>query len=172
MTDKGKYVKDIQAGEVVRGIFLVGGFKLNPYRNKQGQFLTYIMSDRTGTIEAKTWEWPDGADIPVEGCIIKCEGKAVEYAGNIEVHVGKLSQVDGGIVNQADFLPSSPVPIEQMLADLENMVSQINNQSLKALLTKFMQDHTLFERFCRAPAAKLIHQAYMGGLLEHSLQTA
>jgi 3'-5' exoribonuclease len=56
-----------------------------------------------------------------------------------------------------------------MWAELRSHVAGISNPHLKALLEAMLDDEDIAWRYRRAPAAKQIHHAYLGGLLEHVL---
>ena len=72
-------------------------------------------------------------------------------------------------VDLADFVPVSPVPQEQMRAELAGVVASLANPYLKALMESFCGDAVFMAAYCKAPAAKGMHHVYLGGLLEHSL---
>jgi len=59
--------------------------------------------------------------------------------------------------------------LEEMFAELLGIVRGFGNPHLKALLDALLADEEIARRFKRAPAAKMIHHAYLGGLLEHVL---
>src|SRR5262245_41377709 len=60
-----------------------------------------------------------------------------------------------------------------MAAGLRELVATVQDEHLRALLDAVLGPHTLtWEIYRRAPAAKLYHQAYAHGLLEHSLTVA
>ena len=66
-----------------------------------------------------------------------------------------------------------PIPYEQMLGDLENLIGTVQNPYLRQLLDGLLAAGTeTGDRWRAAPAAKTYHQAYRHGLLEHSLSVA
>jgi 3'-5' exoribonuclease len=63
-----------------------------------------------------------------------------------------------------------PASAEQMEADLRRLIDTVRNPWLRQLLDALIgAGSPVWERFRRAPAAKYYHQAYLHGLLEHSL---
>jgi 3'-5' exoribonuclease len=171
-TGKRKYTKDMNQGDCIDELFMVSQLKLHQYRNRPGQYMAMLLIDKTGQIDAKVWDWSDRAVVPEEGCIMACKGETVEYAGHLEVHIEKLTLVDESKIDITDLIPASPFPIKQMIESFSKTVLKLKNQHLQALMVRFMQDERLFDAYCHAPAAKVIHQAYTGGLMEHCLQTA
>jgi 3'-5' exoribonuclease len=56
-----------------------------------------------------------------------------------------------------------------MLAELRGVVAGMNNAHLRGLLNALLDDPEIARRYKIAPAAKQIHHAYLGGLIEHVL---
>jgi 3'-5' exoribonuclease len=75
-------------------------------------------------------------------------------------------------VDFSDFFPSSARDPMEMWGELRQIMAEVSNPHLKALLEALLEDEEIASRFRRAPAAKQIHHAYLGGLLEHVLSLA
>jgi 3'-5' exoribonuclease len=56
-----------------------------------------------------------------------------------------------------------------MWQELEAVVAAVENAPLRELLTKIISDPEIAARLRIAPAAKTLHHAFIGGLLEHNL---
>ena len=56
-----------------------------------------------------------------------------------------------------------------MLAELRGVVAGMQNSHLRGLLNALLDDPEIARRYKIAPAAKQIHHAYLGGLIEHVL---
>jgi len=56
-----------------------------------------------------------------------------------------------------------------MSGELTRTIDEIGNPHLKALLKAFFEDEQVAQLFRRAPAAKTVHHACLGGLIEHVL---
>src|SRR6185369_12769984 len=68
-----------------------------------------------------------------------------------------------------DFFPASSRDPEEMFTELRGHIDAVSNPHLKALLTAIFDDAGISRRYKRAPAAKSIHHAWLGGLIEHVL---
>ena len=68
-----------------------------------------------------------------------------------------------------DFLPVSPKNVEDLFQKLKELASTIKKGALQRLTKHILSDMHLMERFKTAPAAKSMHHAYLGGLLEHTV---
>jgi len=56
-----------------------------------------------------------------------------------------------------------------MCKRLRELLQSIQNLHLAALVQAYLDDSKLMDNFCRAPAAMSFHHAFIGGLLEHTL---
>jgi 3'-5' exoribonuclease len=72
-------------------------------------------------------------------------------------------------VNPADYLPETSRDIEKMFDRLRNIAATLERGHFKALFEAFWRDEAFVRKFKTAPAAKKMHHAYLGGLLEHTL---
>ncbi|HSH13771.1 MAG TPA: HD domain-containing protein, partial [Desulfurivibrionaceae bacterium] len=66
-------------------------------------------------------------------------------------------------------IPTAPGDLKEMLAELLKLAKSITNPHLRELALAFLTDRRLTGLFKKAPAAKYMHHAYLGGLLEHTL---
>ena len=165
---KSVYVKDLEMGRPVDGIFVISRSSLRTYTG--GQFLSLRLADRTGKVDAVSW---DGAEALYPRCTVgspvRVVGRVGQYQGNPQVVVDKLLfDLPEGEIDPADFIPTAPVDLEETAKELCALADTIENPWLSALWEKFHED-ACFAEFCRAPGGKLWHHGYVGGLLEHTL---
>jgi 3'-5' exoribonuclease len=71
-------------------------------------------------------------------------------------------------INIDDYLPKTTKDIGQMYKGIIDILAEIKNPFLKALVNEFIKDKELMKKFCKAPAATQNHHSYIGGLLEHT----
>jgi 3'-5' exoribonuclease len=166
---KGVFVQDLRPGDRVTGFFLVQHKQLEPFRDRtKGEFLTLILSDRTGQILARVWEGaPELAETFDEGGVVKVAGDVEDYLGRTQLIVQKLRPAQAGEYDLADFLPATAREVEAMLAEVQGYVDGIEDPYLAALVRRFYDDPEFRSKLARAPAARRVHHAYLGGLLEH-----
>lgn len=169
---KKRFVKELREGEKVREVFLVA--KKDLASTQQGKpYLNLKLRDRTGEIEARVW---DNAE-ELSGRFsrddfIRVTGTTVSYRDKLQVNVTGIKRLDDGELPASalgDFLPASVRDPEQMIEELDAIIRSIGNKDLRALLQAVFADEAVRERFMTAPAAKVMHHAYFGGLLEHVL---
>ena len=136
---------------------------------KGDPFLSITLADRTGEIQARMWEKAEEfSSVFAEGDILDVEGHASSFRDQIQVTLSSLRvSADGG--DPTLFLEATSKDVTEMMASLREMVREIKNSHLKALVDMFLSDRHFIALFKKAPAAKTFHHSYIGGLLEHTL---
>ncbi|MBN1936082.1 MAG: HD domain-containing protein [Anaerolineae bacterium] len=142
---------------------------LDPATDRNGSpYLKMTLRDKTGDIEARYWRVPDGVAERIKtGFGVLVSGQVTEYKGLIQIGVTDIQP--GELDNPEDFLPIARRPREEMLDELQKLISSIKNPHLKALLKEVLSEGDFQRQFLVAAAAKTYHHACVGGLLEHSL---
>jgi 3'-5' exoribonuclease len=169
---KEQFVRDLKEGDRVLSFFLVKHKQLEYFRDRtRGQFLTLVLSDKTGQILARVWERaPELAETFEEGNVVKVLGEVEEYLGRLQVIVAKLRPAKEDEYELEDFLPHTERDIAEMLTTVRETIASVGNPYLRALLDKFFADEEFVAAFSQAPSARRIHHAYLGGLLEHVVE--
>jgi 3'-5' exoribonuclease len=165
----GIRISDIEEGQKVAGIYLVRHKQIATTRAGK-TFLTLKLGDRSGEVEAKVWEEADRiSKIISSGDFIKIKAQANLYNGKLQLTLQKVERIDDQSIDPSDFLPSSPRDPDEMIAELKACIQKVKDPHLRKLLKKIFEEKELMDKFRRAPAAKSMHHAYVGGLLEHTL---
>ncbi len=139
-------------------------------KKQGGQYLALTFSDKTGSIEGRMWD--DIAEALAscsEGCYVKVQGDISKYQGKFQITLKKLRLAAESEINAADYQASTKFDVEQMWAELRGYVAAFKNEDLKRLVFSFLDDAEIGPAFKAAPAAKRLHHAWLGGLLEHVL---
>ncbi|MDW5264224.1 MULTISPECIES: 3'-5' exoribonuclease YhaM family protein [Acidobacteriaceae] len=137
-------------------------------KKQGGQYLALTLTDKTGTLEARMWD--DIADALAscsEGCYVKVQGQVSKYQGKFQITLQKMRNAAESEIDPADYLPASLFDVDAMWAELRGYVSQFTNLDLKRLVFAFLDDEAIASAYRSAPAAKRLHHAWLGGLLEH-----
>ncbi len=168
MTAKTIFIDRLHEGQQVDDLFLVSRKTLA--ETKAGKpYLALALMDRTGEIEARLWDNAEQYDAMAEaGNFVRVRATARSYRDQLQLVVNSLQAVSEAEVRLEDFMPASPRPREVMVAELESVIARMEDRPLHDLMRAIFSGETL-ERFSRAPAAKKMHHAYLGGLLEHTL---
>jgi len=166
---KSPTVADLKAGKANGGLFLVQSKDVR--EGKTGKkYMSLTLMDSTGEIDARMWDNVETASVGFErDDFIRVEGETQEYQGKQQLIVHRLKKAPDDEVELQDFLPASKRDIDAMFAELQAIVAGLGNPHLKALLQAVFGDERIAAAFRIAPAAKSIHHAWLGGLMEHEL---
>jgi 3'-5' exoribonuclease len=166
---KSPYVADLVPNEVVTAQFLVLSKEIR--QKKTGEpYLSLHLSDRTGEIEAKMW---DNVGEVMETFdrddFIKVKALMQVYQNRSQLTIHRLRRLEDHEVDFSDFFPCSERDPEDMFRELTAIIAAINQPDLRALLQAIFDDPQIASAYKIAPAAKSIHHACRGGLIEHVL---
>ncbi|MBI4464742.1 MAG: HD domain-containing protein [Acidobacteria bacterium] len=163
------YVRDLKPNQIIIASFLVHSKELRFRKTGEG-YLALALADKTGEVEAKMWEDVEQVHSTFErDDFVKVKGAVQLYRNRPQLTVHKLRRLEEQEVDLADFFPRAERDPQEMWQELEQVVEGLENPWLKALLNKILSDPEIAERLKVAPAAKSLHHAYLGGLLEHIL---
>jgi len=131
-------------------------------------YLALILGDRSGHVEAKMWDNVEGA-IPAfeQEDFIKVKGLLNRYNNRFQLTIHKVRRLADTEIDYTDYLPKTTKDIGELWRTLASFVNTLENPHLKSLLEAFMADPEIGEAYRTAPAAKSLHHAYIGGLLDH-----
>jgi len=132
-------------------------------------YLSLILGDNSGQIEAKVWELADPriAQDFNRGDAVKIRGCASMFDGKLQLKVDQLKALNPQDYDRADLLPATTYNIDELWAQLESILASFTEPDLKRLVTAVLADGEIREALREAPAAKQLHHAFLGGLLEH-----
>ncbi|GAC1437253.1 MAG: HD domain-containing protein [Terriglobales bacterium] len=131
-------------------------------------YLALTLGDRCGQVDAKMWDnVEDALDAFEQDDFLKVKGLLNKYKNRFQITIHKLRRLSDSEVDYSDYLPKTTKDIGELWQTLTGFVSTFQNPHLKALVQSFMADPEIAEAYRNAPAAKTLHHAYIGGLLDH-----
>lgn len=166
---KSPSIATLEVGQPATGLFLV---TYKDIRQKKGgdHFLSLTLADRTGEIDAKMWDNVEKVmDTFERDSFVRVKGVAQVHLNKLQFTIHTLQAVADSEVDLGDFYPASSRDPEEMFAELRRHIDGFTNPHLKGLLNAIFDDAGIARRYKRAPAAKSIHHAWLGGLIEHVL---
>jgi 3'-5' exoribonuclease len=98
---------------------------------------------------------------------VKVKGLVQNYKGRWQITIHKIRRLGDTEVDYSDYLPKTTKDIDELWRTLTGFVESFENPWLKALLKEFLADETIMTAYRCAPAAKTLHHAFVGGLLDH-----
>ncbi len=169
-----RFVRELSDGDSVDTVFEVRALDRRQKRNGD-DFLKLALGDASGLVEGVVWDSVDDISaVALPGSAVRVTGRYAadgRYGASITVR-GVRAAVDHEY-ELADLTEAPPVPLHQMTADLDALIATVQQHHLRELLDRLLGGGSeVGERWRAAPAAKVYHQAYRHGLLEHSLSVA
>jgi 3'-5' exoribonuclease len=163
------YLRDCQAGDVVEDVFVLSGKQLAMGANNK-QYVKGFLSDRSAQLVMRLWNATRDVfhNLP-DGGFVRVRARIENYQSNLQAVVEQTWPAKDGTFDIGDLLPHTEKDVGQMCRKLAEMLGSIQNRHLAALVQAYLDDEKLMADFCRAPAAMSFHHAYIGGLLEHTL---
>jgi len=136
---------------------------------KSGElYLSMILADRSGQIQANMWDNVNEALSAFDqDDFVKVKGVVHKYNGRWQLTVHKMRKLGESEIDYADYLPKTSKDVEQLWQTICSYVDSFENPWLKSLLKEFCADEALVAAYKKAPAAKTLHHAFVGGLLDH-----
>jgi 3'-5' exoribonuclease len=163
-------VVDFEPNKAVESTLLVVRKELRQ-GGRAGQFLDLTLCDPTGRIPARVWDnAPAIADRFEVGDVVRVSGMAETYRNELQLRIDEIDPLAPDQADPSEFLPRGTKDPEALEARLAEAVKSIENTHLRELLVGLFRDAELRQRFRTAPGAKALHHAYIGGLLEHTVE--
>jgi 3'-5' exoribonuclease len=167
---KSPFVNELKPNQLIETSFLVQSKEIR--QKKSGEFyLSLFLCDRTGELDAKMFE-----NVSTEVLnefdrddFVKVKGIIQVFHNRPQLTIHKVRRMDESEVQFADYFPSSKRDAGEMWLELRAIVASMQNEHLKGLLQAMLDDEEVARRYRIAPAAKQIHHAFLGGLIEHVL---
>lgn len=187
---KSLFLSDVKPGSRAKGLFAVAEARQAESRN--GPYWSLVLQDATGRMNAKVWS-PLARAIqqPPPGLVALVEAKVESYREQTQMVVERFDPVcvideAGGCapvgavspevaslvarIDPADFVASSSRPPAETLAELRALLeTRLAYGPWRRFALGALDDPEISARLLAAPAAKSVHHAHAGGLLEHTL---
>ena len=156
-----------QENKVITSTFVVVSKQVKP--KKTGEpYLALTLGDRSGQLEAKMWDnVEDVLDAFEQDDFLKIKGLINKYKNRFQLTIHKLRRLGETEIDFADYLPKTTRNIDELWQTLADFVATFQNPHLKELIQAFMADPQIEQAYRNAPAAKTLHHAFIGGLLDH-----
>ena len=168
---KDIYIADLAGfneGQTFDSFFLVLARQQRTTKTNK-PYLNVVLGDKTGQLEGRVWELGDpriAKDFD-RGDTVKVRGAVSRFNEQLQLKVDQLRKAHPGEVEKSDLLPATTYDVAALWSQLEASVAGITNPDLKRLLTALLADPAVAQAYREAPAARQLHHAWLGGLLEH-----
>ena len=163
-------IADISPGSRVEGRYLVARKELRQ-GGRSGQFLDLTLCDSTGRITARVWEHAAAvAEQFSQGDVVQVSGSAETYREEVQLRIEDIRALPSSEADPTEFLPRTKKDVPALEKRLAEAVKSVRHEHLRELLLGMFRDQDFRGKFVSAPGAKSLHHAYVGGLLEHTVE--
>jgi len=152
----------------VRSHFLIAAKQLRDRNDGNGKYLSIALCDRTGRLDGRVWDnaemWAAKFElndfVEVKACVD-------EFNGKLQLRVLEITRLLPEQIDLGDFQRKTTRDIGALWSHLRATVASFSDENLRRLVLAFLDDPEIARRYQVAPAAKFMHHAWIGGLLEH-----
>jgi 3'-5' exoribonuclease len=164
------FIEKFKEGDRISDVYLCKSKSIAVAKTGK-EYGNVILADRTGSVDAKIWDLYSGGIGDFEpGDYVHVSGTTSIYNGNMQLKIDRVRVADEGEYVIGDYIQCSRYDIDKMYAELLGIVQTVKNTYIRRLLEAFFVEDTEFiSKFKSCSAAKSVHHAFLGGLLEHSL---
>ena len=153
--------------QTITSLFVVASKQVKSKKNGD-LYLSITLADRSGQLQANMWDnVADAISAFEQDDFVKVKGVVHKYNGRWQLTMHKVRRLGEQEIDYSDYIPKTTKDIEQLWRTLGEFVDSIENPWLKSLLKEFMADEAIAIAYKNAPAAKTLHHAFVGGLLDH-----
>jgi len=160
-------VIDLKKGDSVEGIDLLVEKKQDGIAKNGKPYANVTLRDKTGSISGKIWE-----DVLVrcqtsalqEGNVISVSGAIEEYNSSLQF---RITDFAGSFTSPDEFMKKSTFSIDEMWSHVVELIGTMKEPLTKYICEELILNEQFSVAYKAAPAAKAVHNAWVGGLLEH-----
>lgn len=156
-----------RAGVSINSCFWVAQ-KLLREKNDGGKYLSLVMCDRTGRIDGRVWDRVEQLAPKFEqDDFVKVQFCVEKFNGKFQLKIAEIERLHPDQIDLDDFQRKTVHDIDALWNQLRTVGNSFADEDLKRLVFAFLDDPEIARRYKAAPAAKYMHHAWIGGLLEH-----
>jgi 3'-5' exoribonuclease len=166
VSDK-KFIRDLKDKDHFNTFFLVTDKNLGMDRNGKS-YMSLQISDASGSMNARVFERVDElVRVFQSGDFIRLKGFVQSFQGRLQLIGQDIFKADPSEFQISDLIRSSAGNIDELTQKLNDTIATLQDPHIRKLLQSVFADSEIKTLFVKAPAAKSIHHAYLGGLIEH-----
>jgi 3'-5' exoribonuclease len=127
------------------------------------------LCDKSGQLEGRVWELSDPRitkDFD-RGDVVKVRGCVSRFDDRMQMKIDQLRKAFPAEIDKTDLMPATTCDVDVLWNQLLGFIESFTEPDLKRLLTAVLADPQIAAAYREAPAAKQLHHAWLGGLLEH-----
>jgi 3'-5' exoribonuclease len=165
------YLRDFKPGDLLDDVYVISGKQLSTTSTGK-YFIKAFIADRSTQVTARIWNASQELfDVLPDGGFIRLRGRLESYQGNLQIIIDDTRPVKDGECDLEDLIPHTTRNIDVMKSRVVELLQSISNRHLRALMQAYLDDAELMKKLEKSPAAQSFHHAYIGGLIEHTVNS-
>ena len=161
------FLNELFPGDSAEGYFILESILVKTASNGK-PFLSLVLGDRSGTMEAKVWDYRGPIGAGDTGAVAYLKGSVSEFRGASQLTIDVLRLADASDrYPVSDLVPAAPIDLKASWQKLQDYVDSISDPDYAAVCRRMLDEYG--ERFRTIPAAKSVHHSFLNGLLMHTL---
>ena len=158
---------ELQLGDAFEGFYVLKAAQQKTSQNGK-PFLNATLSDASGAMDAKVWDYPGPIGAQDAGKVVRVRGTVGEYRGALQLTLERIRLTDArDEIDTAALVPVAPIDADAAMEELASLLASIEDSDYRAVAQALLEKHG--EELRRIPAAKSVHHGFLGGLLMHTL---
>ena len=162
-----KPVSNLKPGDDIEGFYILKNAASKTSTSGK-PFLSGSLSDKTGSIDLKIWDYPGPISSTDEGSVVKIRGSVDSYKGTPQVVASKIRlAVEGDTYDESALVPVAPIDSDGAWMELLAAVAAIPDKDYRDICRWMIEKYG--EKFRVLPGGKSVHHSFLHGLLMHTL---
>ncbi|MEM8758621.1 MAG: HD domain-containing protein, partial [Planctomycetota bacterium] len=169
MSTDRRFINQLGPNERIEGPYSIANAQLGKTRQDK-PYLRCLIGDKTGELPGRMWSIDEATfrRLPTEG-FVWIQGETQPYQGELQLIIHQIDPVEPTPEQLTELLPSTDKDVGAMFAEVAGYLEELKHPAMRALAETYLADDFLMQQFRTAPAAKSMHHAHLGGLLEHTV---
>ncbi len=163
-------IAQLREADAVDQAFILGGKQLGTTSTNK-LYLKADGTDATGQIHCRMWNISreQYEKLPSPG-YVQIRGRVESYQGHLQLVAESIAPItDPSRLNLAELLKQTQKSVPAMQTRLKEVLGSVTDPDLSEFVGTFLNDAEWMKKFSLSPAAQSLHHAWLGGLLEHTV---
>jgi len=165
-----KYINELREGDAVQQVLLLKKKELGKTKTDK-PYLKLEFADKSGTIEARMWDVAESTNKRVEtGTAVIVVGTVTVWRGSTQLNIDDVCPATPEQYNLSELIRCVE-NIDEIVESIKSVFRRhMSNPWITKLVASFFDDDAFMTQIKKAPGARSWHNAYVGGLLEHTYE--
>jgi len=159
-------IRDMELNDEFEGFYILKSAQSKISSNGK-PFMSAVLSDSTGEIDAKVWDYAGPLGSADEGKVVKIRAQVSEFKGALQVTISQIRLADDNDqYDVSELVPVAPIDIDGTMEELKTIIASIEDPDYRKITETLIQRHE--DTLKNIPAAKSVHHSFLSGLLMHT----